>query len=338
VFEVDFIPVGSGGRHGDAIALRFARPGVSQLGHVVIDAGFHENGGAVVAHVKRWYETDAIDLAILTHRDGDHIGGMGAVLRGLRVHTLWLHRLGAHGGASLPAAAAVEELISVAREVGTDVLEPFAGDSVFGGALRILSPSEAWYEQLVREQVMEAKGGRLSSAGRLLEAARRAGRRFLEALPDELPFTDAGGTNPRNNSCIVTLVEVEGTRLLFPADAGVPALEQAWEWVEASGDPRPPEFVQLPHHGSRRNVSSALLNRILGPTGQPQTKTAFVNVAPEAVKHPNARVANAFMRRGYVVGETKGKPICYFEGSPPQRRGWVPLEPLAPMDESGEDL
>jgi beta-lactamase superfamily II metal-dependent hydrolase len=339
VYEVDFLPVGKAGRHGDAIAMRFTRPDTGTYAHVIIDAGFEEHGDALVEHVRSYFNTDSIDLAIVTHPDGDHIGGMDTVIRELNIGTLCIHRLGQRGGAGLPAADAVDELIQLAEDNGTAIHEPFAGTWAFGQALRILGPTEDWYAELVAEQQAEASE-RAAAAGRgrgLAEAARLLGQRFVAALPVEIPFDDAGGTNPRNNSSAVTLVEVDGHRMLFTADAGVPALERAWDWLRDNvGDTSPPRFTQLPHHGSRHNASSALLDRILGPTGQAQTKTAFVNVAEEAKKHPSPRIANGFMRRGYRVYQTKGITIHHFGAGAPDR-GWQPATPLEPLDEEQED-
>lgn len=339
VHEVDFLAVGQAGRHGDAITVRFTRPDTGAYAHVVIDTGFRTNGMDVVRHVERRYGTSSIDLAIVTHPDEDHISGMGDVLRGLNVATLCIHRLDLRGGAELPAAEAVADLVDIADAEGTSVTEPFAGGHAFGSALRVLGPTEDWYAELVAEQVSEHRAGTAGArAGRIAAAARRFGRQFLDALPAELPFGDAGGTNPRNNSSAITMLEVEDKRMLFTADAGVPALDRAWDWVELNlGDPRPPNFVQIPHHGSRRNASSAVLNRILGRIGPTRRGTSYVNVAPEAVKHPAARVANAFMRRGYAVCETKGQNIWWYSGDAPDRPDYVPLVPLAPMDESEED-
>lgn len=119
MFEIDFLPVGQAGKSGDAICMQFTRPDTGAKAVVVIDAGYKEDGEALVEHIKTHYGTTTVDLAILTHPDADHIGGMGEVVRNLYVTELWLHDIGAHGGASLPAAAAVDDLISVARDHGT---------------------------------------------------------------------------------------------------------------------------------------------------------------------------------------------------------------------------
>jgi beta-lactamase superfamily II metal-dependent hydrolase len=333
VYEVDFVAVGEAGRHGDAIAIRFIRPDSGEYAHVVIDAGFDQSGKDLVEHIKGYYETTSVDLAILTHPDGDHIGGMGHVIRDLDVGELWLHRLDERGGQGLPAAAAVEELVALANDQGTTVNEPFAGRSAFAGALTILGPEEDWYAQMVDAQ-QEQAGGKAAARTRRFEGARLTAQKFLAALPIEIPFDDAGGTNARNNSAAITLLDLDGRRLLFASDAGVPSLERAWDWYEAEGgDTSPPFFVQIPHHGSRHNVSSALLDRILGAKVDAQTRSAFVNVGPEAVKHPSPRVANAFMRRGYAVAQTRGMSIRHSHDAPP-RSGWTALEPLEPLDES----
>ena len=337
MYEVDFLPVGDGGRSGDAIAMRFTRPDTGGLAHVIVDAGFKDDGEALVEHVNAYYGTDKVDLAILTHPDGDHIGGMGEVVRGLQVGELWLHDLAGRGGDGLPAADAVADLLEVAVSAGTVVREAFAGASGFGGALTILGPTVDYYEQLVEAQLAASSavvGGRTGSFG---AAVRVLAQRFLDHLPLEVPFGDAGGTSPRNNTSMITLLQVDGQQILLTADAGIPALDRGLTWAEANGlSVFQPAFVQLPHHGSRHNASSKLLDRLLGSTGQLPTRSAFVSVVEEAEKHPSPRVANGFMRRGYSVCATPGKTICQNHDAP-SRPGWGPLPPLPPMDETLED-
>lgn len=333
--EIDFLPVGDGRDSGDAIAARFTRPDTGADAVIVVDAGFKDDGEALVGHIKDYYATDKVDLAILTHPDGDHIGGMGEVVRGLNVERLWLHDLGARGGASLPAADAVDDLMSVAAENGTMVEEPWAGQQWFGGALTILGPSVNYYDELVSEQVSlsVAKSGGAGSL--LLETARNVYERVAGALPLEIPF-EAKDVSPRNNSSIITMLVVDGRRYLLTADAGVPALDRAWDQAEAMGLGGSLRFVQVPHHGSRRNASSAWLNRILGEPGSASDVTAFVSVVPDSPKHPSARVVNAYLRRGAEVFPTAGSAKWHHTSDAPYR-GWGPATPLGPMDEAGED-
>jgi beta-lactamase superfamily II metal-dependent hydrolase len=336
MYDVDFLPVGDTGQSGDAIALRFTRADNDQLAHVIVDAGFQDDGEAMVQHVLRWYQTTEIDLAIVTHPDRDHMGGMATVLEELNVAVLAVHLIGQHGGSSLAAAGRVNELVQVARRRGTRVVEPFTGDTAFGG-LTILGPDPDWYDDLVAEQVAEeaAEAGRRAPP-RVRTALRAASDRVATFLPVEIPFDDGPGTNPRNNTSVITLLELDRGRLLLTGDAGVSALERAWDWLELNGsDTGPPTFIQIPHAGSRRNASSAILNRILGSTNQPETRTAFVSVASQSVKHPSPRVINAYIRRGCGWRETRGKHLHHFTDAP--LRGWPPAPALPPLDESLEE-
>jgi beta-lactamase superfamily II metal-dependent hydrolase len=332
MYEIDFLPVGKkqGDKCGDAIALRFRETDANPWVQVVVDAGFKADGEALVDHVNRYYDAGRLDLAILTHPDEDHINGMGEVLRRLVVERLWLHPIGAHGGGSLEAADAVEELIVLAHKRGTAVYEVFAGDHAFDGVLTILGPDADYYDQLVKEQV---EGAPLAVVAR--KAAVAAGRsiwdRIAGALGAETPFPEKEVT-PRNNSSIITLLTLDEDRLLLTGDAGVPALSRAWDFAEANGLAGDLGFVQVPHHGARRNASSAFLNRIIGMPGQADdTRTAFVSVSPGCVhEHPSGRVINAYQRRGCRVIATAGEGKCSVNGVP-LRDGWVPATPLGPM-------
>ncbi|MFH4258902.1 hypothetical protein WAJ21_21035, partial [Acinetobacter baumannii] len=86
-------------------------------------------------------------------------------------------------------------------------------------------------------------------------------------------------------------------------DSGVEAIERACTFAE-NNNLRLKEnlrFVQVPHHGSRRNVSSKALNCLLGEPinfdahNLTLDKTAFVSASKSSNKHPRDRVVNAFM-------------------------------------------
>ena len=259
---------------------------------------------------------------------------MGNLVRGLRVERIWLHNIGEHAGGTLPAAKAVNDLITTAEGQGTSVYEAWAGAQAFGGALTILGPDRAYYDALVREQVAgPTAAGR---TGALLEAARGVWDRVTTSLGIEVPFGE-GEVNARNNSSMITLLAVDGQKMLFTADAGVPALSRGWDFAESAGLAGPLRLVQIPHHGSRRNGSSAWLDRLLGPTGQVACRTAFVSVVPNAEKHPSARIVNAHKRRGCAVVPTAGISICLPSADVPARAGWGPAPDLPPMDESGDE-
>src|SRR3546814_4468000 len=59
---------------------------------------------------------------------------------------------------------------------------------------------------------------------------------------------------------------LEGSRILLTGDAGRDALNEAADFAPYIGLVLPGiERIQIPHHGSRRNVSTEVLDRWLGP-------------------------------------------------------------------------
>lgn len=339
------MPVGDGIRSGDAIAMRFERPDTAQLTHVIIDAGFQRAGEKLVEFVSTRYDTSTVDLAILTHPDEDHIGGMGIVLRELKVDALALHRLDAHGGNTLRAAGAVKNLCNVAEARGTDLYDAFQGLHAFGGALLVAGPTPEYYEQLVAAQVAEERSGRKAAAAtarrsRIVESAQQLAARALNAFPVEFDFDDAGGTNPRNNSSAIVDVRLDDQRLLFTGDAGIPALKAALDFLDLRGRTDIyPTFLDVPHHGSRHNLDRSTIERLAGPASSSPRGTAFISVAEKAAedpRYPSPRVTNALGRRGYFVGETKAQAIWHSRGVGP-RPGYGPIAPVPPKDESVDD-
>jgi beta-lactamase superfamily II metal-dependent hydrolase len=342
VYEVDFLPVGEGARSGDAIALRFTRPDTQSLAHVIIDGGFQDTGRALVDHVKRYYGTEDLDLVILTHPDGDHIGGLGTVLKDLNVKALAAHDLAAHGGGQLKAARATTELIELAKSEGTDVYEPFQGLNAFNGALLVAGPTQDFYEACIAEELAQEEAGTRAAApkGVLRVAAARLSARAVSMFPVETNFGDSGGTNPRNNSSAIVDIKIDSGRFFFTGDAGVPALEAALDWLESCGRIETPlKFVQVPHHGSRHNGSRDQLERLLGPHTAEERGSAFISISKEASedpRYPSPRITNAYGRRGFKVGETAGQSICCPSSDAPDR-GWSPLPTVPPRDESIDD-
>ena len=81
----------------------------------------------------------------------------------------------------------------------------------------------------------------------------------------------------------------------------MPSLERALNLLEnANYQPGACKFIQVPHHGSRRNVGPSVLDRLLGNKGTDEKRgSAFLSSAEEgAPKHPAKKVTNAFRRRG----------------------------------------
>ena len=85
----------------------------------------------------------------------------------------------------------------------------------------------------------------------LVEAAAGLVDRITWHMPVEVPFVEKD-VSPRNNSSIITLVGVDSTHAVLTADAGVPALECAWDYAHPTGFARSPTFVQIGKGPRRR--------------------------------------------------------------------------------------
>lgn len=283
-------------RSGDAIVLRFDRPDTGERVHVVVDAGYPGDGTRLVVPQLEAWGAERIDLAVLSHPDPDHAGGLAEVLGALPVTALWAHRPAEHGDRRSPASGRVERLVAIAERRGVPVVEPWTGREALGGALRVLGPDRDYYDGLIADAVP------VVDRGPLVGGARWLWERLTLLSPWELRFDDEEGVSRWNNGSTVLRLELPGLRAVLTADAGVPALGRAW-------DGAPFDLIQIPHHGSKRNASSAVLDRVLGRVGRPPTRTAVVSVAPRSLRHPSPRVLRAWARRGCVVRRTAGEAV-----------------------------
>jgi len=338
MYEIDFFAVGEGERSGDAFALRYTIPGRADPIVGIIDAGFLSNGEALVEHVTGIYNTSRVDFVLSTHPDADHINGMGVVVRELDVGCLLIHRPAEHGYSSNTGSKPAEELVKLAEEKGgTSVVQPFTGISGYGGSFMIAGPTESFYGSMLAEQTTTIKeaAAPVSLAQRFGAPVLKAARRALERFPVERNFGDAGGTNPRNNSSAVLSLMIDGRHILFPGDAGAPALTEAMDFLDAEGRTSAwPRLIVLPHHGSRHNLDLSTINRILGAHSSSTYGFAVASVSEES-DNPSPRVANAVGRRGYKVYATSGSGFR-IAWDAPDRPGWnavaTPLPPLAETD------
>ena len=344
-YEIDFLAVGEGEKSGDAIALRFGNLAGPQSEQTVwvIDGGTKESGESLVAHLRNYYGTKRVDAVISTHPDADHSSGLTVVLEQMEVGRLFMHQpwnhadgiraLFADGRMSVSgleervwrALENARELEKLANAKKIPIVEPFSDTSPL-----VLSPSKAFYEQQLAsfrcmpEAAMKARMAKLLEAAwaAVKEAAKAIESWFVETLAD--PEPDA--TSAENNSSVVLLLEMDGKRFLFTADAGVPALTEAADRADALGiDLKTVKYVQVPHHGSRRNVGPTILNRIIGQITEQETydKTGFISAAKDGYpKHPAKKVVNAFKRRGAKMYATQGKALWQHSDDAPKREGW----------------
>lgn len=344
-YEIDFIPVDSGTKNGDAMSIRVKENGKTTI--YVIDGGTKEAGQNLVDHIKMHYGTTRVDYMINTHPDLDHISGLTVVLEQLDVQEIWMHKPWEHAHEiiddildnrvtvnsltnrlqdTLKIAKQIED---IAEEQGINIYEPFQGDEI--GHFHVLSPHYDWYTELIKG----FNNMPPSDKKNMLEKAIKQFSDSIETIFENWhieTLSESGETSDKNESSVVLYGEIQNLKLLLTGDAGLRSLNYAYEYSDSIGiDLKECNFIQIPHHGGRRNVSPSILDKIIGeklPQNTPPSKVAYVNTSKDCDEHPKKSVTNAFQRRGVKVYSTNGSTLCRSKGCD-ARNGWTSATPIS---------
>jgi beta-lactamase superfamily II metal-dependent hydrolase len=334
-YEIDYISVGDGERSGDAITLRFGNLSGSreQQFITVIDGGFQESGETLVNHIKTYYGTDHVDLAVSTHPDSDHASGLYAILEKLSVGQLAMHRPWEHAAEikrlfkdGRITASGLEErlekslqhasdLETLATKKGIQIVEPFQGITGLNGAIHILGPSQEYYKILLAgfRSTPEPK----NSLG-ILEPLRKATKETVKRIQDfwhiDLLDDDEDTTSAENNTSTIILFNLDGHKLLFTGDAGKTAILNAIAYADTlrislTGM----QFLDVPHHGSKHNLNSKILKKM-------NATTAFISANGNNGKHPAKKITNALQKHGAKVFVNRKSSLLHHYNAP--ARGW----------------
>ena len=316
--SVDFLPVGNS--NGDAIVVKYGAGDSFFL--QVVDGGFGSIGEMMIDHIEKRYGSDVViaDM-VVSHADNDHAAGLIAVFKRFKVFNLWMNRpwLYAnevlqhfHGNFSIEgwvksvraSHSYLVELEDLARARGMEPLEVFQGAQI--GPFKVLAPSKQRYIQLIpdldktpppyKSEVANAGGGLFEAARNFFDALKE--KMHIETLDDNPPATSAS-----NETSVVQLGIYDNKRILLTADVGPAGLAEAARYAQMNGLLAPPDLIQIPHQGSRRNVTPTVLDAWLGSPngGAPRRGTALVMVGKNKAEWPRKKVKNAFIRRGYPV-------------------------------------
>ncbi|ESZ26110.1 hypothetical protein [Mesorhizobium sp. L2C067A000] len=354
-FEIDFLGVETK-KSGDAIALRYEKDGANYI-HVV-DGGYATTGETLRDHIVTHYGDPAfIDHVVATHNDGDHARGLITILEHFEVGTLWMLRPWMYAEELIgrfETYTSVERLRSVLRSAysnlaalediavakGIEMREPFQGASI--GAFRVMAPTRARFLDLVvtSNKTPEAKVEESAFDGfftTLVEKAKSAVAYIRAAWGAEaFPAED---TSNENEMSVVQFAQLCGKKILLTADTGRDGLAEVINYAPFAGLTLPGiDRFQVPHHGGRRNLTSELLDAILGPRLENQPAqghfTAIVSSAKEDEDHPRKVVMRAMIHRGANLYMTEGKNLCSYENAP--NRGWTAVPAVAYPDEYEE--
>lgn len=339
-FELDFLPVGDT-TSGDAICLRYQKNGIERV-HVV-DGGYADYGQKVLDHIDQYYgKGRQIDAVVATNPDQDHASGLRTVLREREVSELWMLRPWEYADELIDRFKHysnvenlkrelrkkypyIAELEAIALEEGIPIREPFQGTKI--GDFIVLTPTKSRYLDLVVSS--DKTPVEKSKASKLLELINTAAE-SISALWGDEKFS-AQNTANENEMSVVQYVELSEKKMLLTADTGRDGLTEAADYVEGCGILQNLNYFQVPHHGSRRNVSTETLDRWLGERFDSPADTSnfteMISAAENDKDHPRKAVIRAVHHRGGRPVATQGKTVC-FSNNALERARWYPVTPL----------
>jgi beta-lactamase superfamily II metal-dependent hydrolase len=321
--EIDMIDVSN----GDAIIVRYVGNDGRTEWVGLIDGGETESDSMkVVQHVRRYTMKGQIDDVICSHPDSDHIGGLPTVVRNIGVSRVWIHDPARHIDMSAVrwhwrhsyshAARKIEKSMQQCSDF-LDLLdrlriaryEPFAGQEI--GLLQVLGPTQRYYEELLQQ--FDKLEGVFVEDERADEPVYMS---LSESVNPDAVIDEDNDTSAENNSSVISQIVYNGSTLLFTGDSGVPALDRA---IIPYGV-RNVKWLDMPHHGSKHNVNSGVLNRLM-------PDVAYFS-AKGTRKHPSVAVINSLKRRGCTCYSTHKSGSLVYPLGVGLRQGWVPAVPL----------
>jgi beta-lactamase superfamily II metal-dependent hydrolase len=352
-YEIDFHPVHTS-KSGDAITMRYQIGPYWSVG--VVDGGYASTAPDVSNHIKKVYGTTRINHMLVTHPDQDHAEGLAPILEEFTVEQLWMLGPWAFARELIPYFARYEsvqnlidrlrkeysyiaKLEEIATRRGIPIFNPLQGQRV--GPFTVLAPSLSRYLQLIvaSEKTPQPSAGLEGILAGLLKTVAPIVRYIKSGWGAE-KFSDEHTSN-ENEMSVIQYAMLNGDKIVLTGDAGRGALIEAADYAPAAGLLLPGvDRFQVPHHGGRRNVSTALLDRWLGPRlhrilpNGSEKFIAMISAAQEDTDHPRKAVLRAMRHRGALVGTTENGVLWIYHHAP--ARNWAPLRNGAYPDEQEE--
>jgi hypothetical protein len=258
---------------------------------------------------------------VLSHADNDHACGLIGILKHFEVNgAIWMNRPWQWAQHILPAypGYTLEKLVKEMRDKHQYLVEiekiaasrditindVFQGTDI--GPFKVLAPHVNRYVRTIPnfEKTPEAKHPFVSAAKTLFGEAVESVAKWVSEDWDVETLSDEPDppTSDHNESSLVQLGQIDGHSVLLTGDVGPVGLNEAADYAQSLGLLKAPNLVQVPHHGSRKNVTPAVLDRWLGP------------------------IKAAFERRGYPVHATRERTKNHYHGRK-SRDGWVTSTP-----------
>lgn len=265
-------------------------------GHlIIIDAGNYEDGQKIINHIRDYYSNPVIDLAIVTHPDDDHYGGFIKMLEKIRdkesdaieIKKFWVNDPGNNHvdkdevkwitkqkTVNVKARSVYdldnENLLDLIDAIPISRVEKFAAvyrwpkGSLYTlpvlnfPCFTILGPSKSYYEELVPNFRHDELN--------FHKPEDDAGYYSCKDIPNGKclsPTLDnaSDDSSAHNQSSLIFLFEpIKGEKYLFMGDAGREAFDRIHPFLK--NKIKGVSWLKIPHHGSKHNLNSAMINWI----------------------------------------------------------------------------
>ena len=306
---IHFFSVGNGTKGGDAILIELYDTADNSY-IFLIDGGYNETGKLIIDHLKRQNRNPSICMMINTHPDLDHTSGLKAILEDedIEVEEIFMNRPWKDGGLKPEhfkdkkitlnslgdriknSFSLADEIEQLANRRSVKIKSAKRGDELIPGVLTILGPSKSFYKRHL-----------LSSDKTPESYLEDWSKPYVRTTMSEDDYEPQNGiiewfeeeeTSEINQTSLIILLEIGSKKFLFTGDAGKEALREAFKYYEdeLGGNVKDFTVIQLPHHGSRKNINPELLER-LAPN------SFIISCPPNGIKegHPSRRLINKIL-------------------------------------------
>lgn len=317
-YIVRFFKVGEKSKGGDAILIVFYDDSIPQnKPHVIlIDGGYKQTASQIVSYIKS-LGLSKIDYMFNTHPDGDHINGLIEIVENsdLQIGKLIFNRPWVDSGITSSdfcdkrkTDKSVNQDLTKCFSSAAD-LEQKALNRVVNGVkkpIAILRPTQG---NIIDDYIWILGPSKQQYADHILAADGLPNNRMKDKDGNFVPYTyepedydsskgsiqwfEDEETSPVNETSLILAFNSPDKLYLFTGDAGKECLCDALNFYkEVNFANRYDDFdiMQLPHHGSRKNINPEIINAV-------NADTYIISCPPDGKQegHPSQRLINKIL-------------------------------------------